>query len=145
MAPTGRSYPYNIRLRGNAPVLEADGSNLVIRVDNNNVASSGAIHTYVGSNPSLAFDLFDGGNVRIAATPVAFSNLPETWPEPYVSFCTTQDVERMRIDARGLTCGTLNAGVFTNLVSNFESNNDAFKPPTGQAFTTAYVTLSNLI
>jgi hypothetical protein len=85
--------------------------------------------------------------LHLCVTDLLASNLSSnTWPrtDPYVSFRTTRDREIMRLDATGVSCSTIHAGVYGSLAASYDSAN-ILRPPSEYALNTAYVTLSNLI
>ena len=125
--------PYNMRIRGSDPSVEVDDSNLRL------LLGIGGPH----SNMSLQV------TADCAAHGIIFSATDEhlcalTAPEPFLSLRTAADVERLRIDSNGVSCGVLTANLFTNLIDDHETP-DVYLPPTANALYQSFVTLSNLI
>jgi hypothetical protein len=139
------AYPpsYNVRLRGRWPTIEAENSNMALAMDLLGTGADCTLRVFRGSNAALVMDAMADGTC-IAGTDSLLSNLSA--PEPYLSFRTARDRERLRVDSNGVMIPTLTADVFTNLVDcQFTSNYSIFRPPTANALTTAYLELSNMI
>jgi hypothetical protein len=133
--------PYNLRLRSLDPLIEADASNLSIVLDGRGTAPGGATFSVRHTN-DVFFSLRDVGKpgVALSATDAAWSFVNE----PFMSFRTSADTERLRIDSNGVCCETLTASNFTNLIDDWVTPHQ-FVPPTAGALMNAYVSLSNMI
>ena len=106
MASRSAIPPYNMRIRGSLPSVEAEDTNLRVLLG---VADTDAASTAV--TLSLTADCVARG-ISFAATDELYSGL--TSAEPFIAFCTAADVERMRVDARGVYCPTLTARALTS-------------------------------
>ena len=141
---------YNVRLHGRWPMIEADAPRMGLAMDVPGTASTTrgdcTLTIYRHSNAALVLDALTDGGACLSCTDVALSNATPR-PEPYLSFRTGRDVERMCISSNGVTIGRLDADVYANLVNEGYTAGDysVFRPPSANALTTAYITLSNMI
>ena len=144
-----------MRIRGTNPAIEVNASNLTVLLgeaaSQRPMTASFSLRqgASMGGSPPAFFHVVGASNagypskVSLSATDIALtpSNASQ---EPTLSFQTYMGTERARIDGFGLTCGTLTAQRFTNLVGDYVTQN-VFLPPTATALAEAFVTLSNLI
>ena len=141
--------PYNMRLRGLNPLIEADASNLSIVMDSAGAGVACRLAICHGSNTAFLIsstaepDPIPG--VMLSASDRVFGAVDsnDAALEPFMSFRTAVDKERLRIDSNGVVCDSFTADVFTNLVDTWDTQ-DVFKPPTAAALTNAYIELSNM-
>ncbi len=139
-----------MRLRGADPAFEVSASNLrfvlgevsggpasvSLRQGQNPQASAAFLHVAQAPWPQ-------GLYTALSVTDEA--SAPETlWNTPTLSVRTWADVEEARVDGAGVSCRSLTAGVFTNLVSDYVSDN-AMLPPSAAALSSAYIALSNMV
>lgn len=125
--------PYNMRIRGAHPCVEVDEAELRVLLGVGQDASNIALRVNA--------DCVNRG-IYVSATEETYAQLSK--PEPFISLCTTSDVERLRVDSNGVICPTLTVGMFTNLIDNYETP-DVFLPPSANALATSFITLSNMI
>eukprot|EP00798_Chlamydomonas_sp_ICE-L_P017739 gene17739-24099_t len=137
--PPRSSAPYNMRLRGRNPMIETDASNLSVVMDISGGGDDCVFSVYRGSNAALVVESY-GNGVSMSASDKKL--VPFT--EPFMSFQTARGSERLRLDSNGVSCGVLTAGMFTNLIDEWTSH-DVYIPPTANALTNAFATLSNMV
>lgn len=156
--------PTNMRLRGKNPAIEVSASNMSFLLGEmapEGVASM-SIRKGTTMNSSTAFyhvrqaplsrSTTDAtgspGGVAICGTDVASTSFVTTaasaLAEPFVSLRTFADIEYARVSGAGLSCDSLTAQSFTNLVGDYVTTS-AFVPPSAAALNRAYVDLSNQI
>ena len=138
-----------MRLRGADPAVEVSASNLRFVLGESGGHASLSLRQGPDPRASVAF-------LHAAQTPgqeSAYTALsvtdetsaPETrWNTPTLSIRTWADVEEARVDGAGMSCRTLTADAFTNLVSDYASDN-AMLPPSAAALSSAYIALSNMV
>lgn len=155
--PTPGAVNYNMKLRGKWPLIETDSSNLGIALDQ----AGGGVN-------DATLCLMRGSNVPLVLIAAAQGGVYATVSEPFLSFRTATDAyaasqsssssqsttsqsssqyatERLRVDTDGVWAPVLTADLFTNLVDDYSNNYNVFLPPTANALTSAYITLSNMM
>jgi hypothetical protein len=120
-------------------MIETDASNLSVAMDILGGGDDCVFSLLRGSNAALVVESY-GNGVSMSASDKTL--VPFT--EPFMSFQTARSSERLRLDSNGVSCGALTAGIFTNLIDDWTSY-DVYIPPTANALTNAFVTLSNMV
>ena len=152
MAQTTTASPVlpQMRLRGDDPAIEVSASNLRFVLGE---ASAGpaSVSLLQGASPDdcAAFlHVAQRPGLGVVDTLLCVTDkksTPQTlWETPTMSFRTFADVEEARIDGGGLSCRSLTAGSFTNLVSDYTSDNTLL-PPSAAALSSAYIALSTMV
>ena len=159
-----QAVPTNMRLRGTNPAIEVTASNVSFLLGETapgGIASMSLRQGTTMSNAPPFFyvakappNVFVGtatgapGGAAICGTDIAASSFPTTalaaLVEPYISLRTFSDREQARLTGAGLSCDSLTALSFTNLVGDYVTPS-AFVPPSAAALARAYVDLSNQI
>ena len=151
-----------MRLRGTNPAIEVSASNvsfllgetatpggtasMAIRQGPTMDASSAFFYVSQAVSPASTTG---APGAAVCGTDVAAASFIDAsaaeFLEPTVSLRTFSDTERARIDGRGLSCASLTADGFTNLVGDYVTTTAAFLPPSAAALAAAYTDLSNQI
>jgi hypothetical protein len=136
-----------MRLKGRTPRIEADASNLAIVLDaRTQSASNGAavLGVYRGTGPVIVIGRdAETSTSYLAATDATIAAVGPG-SEPVLSFRTASDVERLRVGPDGVSCGTLTAARYQNLVQDYRTF-DGETPPAAAALAALYRDMSNAI